>query len=663
MLALCTAGAPPAMASEEGAATVHRSHAIAMYGDAKYPPGFAHFDYVNPDAPQTGTLRTGVTGTFDSFNPYVIKGNSAAGGEAETLTVASADEPFTQYGLIAEEIAWPEDRSWVEFTLRPEARWHDGQPITVDDVIFSLDTLKTKGAPFYRFYYSAVTKAEKVGERRVRFTFNQAGNRELPLIMGQMPIVAKHYWESRDFERSTLEPPLGSGPYRVTDFEPGRYVVTERAPDYWGRHLPVNVGHNNFERIRYEYFRDDTVQRQALKGGAIDLRIENQAKAWAVDYDVPAVREGWLVKEAIPNERPAGMQAFAFNTRRAVFADPKVREALGYAFDFEWTNRVLFFSQYTRTESYFANSELASSGLPTGEEKELLEQFRGRVPERVFADAYRAPATDGSGWPRRNLETALGLLAEAGWHVRDMVLTNDATAEPMRFEILLVSQAFERVVLPFVRNLRRLGVDARVRLVDESQYINRMRDFDFDMAVVVWPQSESPGNEQQSFWGSAAADTPGSRNYAGIKDPVVDAVIEKLVASPDRASLVARTQALDRVLLWHFYVIPNWYSGVDRFLFWDKFSRPAVTPARGTSIDLWWFDAAKAARLEARLATADAAEAIKQGVKENAASAQGSGRGPGVLAILAALAGLGVIGVFVFRRAMGSRGGDRGESR
>ncbi|MBL8658223.1 MAG: ABC transporter substrate-binding protein [Rhodospirillales bacterium] len=647
-----TGGAPAG--GDAAAQAIHRAHAIAMFGEPKYPPGFAHFDYVNPDAPRGGTLRLGVTGTFDSFNPYVIKGNPAAAGEAETLTVASADEPFTQYGLIADEIVWPEDRSWVEFELRPEARWQDGQPITPEDVVFSLDILKTKGAPSYRFYYAAVTKAEKVGERRVRFTFNQAGNRELPLIMGQMPILPKHYWEGRDFERSTLEPPLSSGPYRITAFEPGRYVVTELDPAYWGQDLPVNVGQNNFAQIRYEYFRDETVERQALKGGAIDLRQENQAKAWALDYNVPAVRDGWLKKEAIPNERPAGMQAFVFNTRRSVFADPKVREALVYAFDFEWTNRVLFFGQYTRTESYFANSELASDGLPTGEERDLLEKFRGRVPERVFGADYRAPTTDGSGWPRANLETALGLLGEAGWHVRDMVLVNDATGEPMHFEILLVSQAFERVILPFARNLQRLGIDVSVRLVDDSQYINRMRDFDFDMAVVVWPQSESPGNEQRSYWGSEAADTPGSSNYAGIKDPVVDALIDTVISSPDRKSLVARTRALDRVLLSGFYVIPNWYSGVDRFVYWNKFSRPGETPRRGTSIGWWWLDAEKAARLEARLASADAGQIIEKGAEDTHAPG-GSERGPGALTIAAIAGGLAAVGYLVVRRAMHGR--------
>ncbi len=487
-------------AVEARAETVHSGHAMAMHGEPKYPPNFEHFDYVNPDAPKGGTLRLGVTGTFDSFNPFVTKGNAFSDIGVETLTTGSADEPFTRYGLIAESMEWPEDRSSVTFTLRPEARWHDGTPITVEDVIFSLETLKTKGQPFYRFYYGTIDRAEKVGERTVKFVFNEAGNRELPLIAGEMPILSKAYWEDRDFERSSLEPPLTSGPYKVAEFEPGRTVVVERVEDYWGKDLPVNVGQDNFDRIRYDYFRDDTVLRQALKAGVIDYRNENQAKAWALDYDVPAVRDGWLKKEAIGHHRPTGMQAFIFNTRRPIFSDPKVREALAYAFDFEWSNRTLFFDQYARTESYFSNSDLASSGLPEGEELQILEKYRGRIPDAVFTEEYRAPATDGSGWPRANLEKAFDLLAEAGYEVRDMQLVDVETGEPMRFEILLVNQAFERVVLPFVRNLKRLGIDVNVRLVDESQYINRARSYDFDMIVGGWGQSESPGNEQRSYW-------------------------------------------------------------------------------------------------------------------------------------------------------------------
>lgn len=574
------------------------AHAIAMHGTPKYQPGFRHFDYVNPAAPKGGTLRVAVQGTFDSFNPFIPKGNAGAGNPYESLLASSADEPFTQYGLIAESIEVPRDRSWAIFTLRPQARWHDGKPITVDDVIWSLETLKTRGQPFFRFYYGGVAGAEQIGPRQVKFTFSDRGNRELPLIVGQLPILPKHYWESRDFEKTTLEPPLGSGPYRVTDFEPGRYVVTERVTDYWGAKLPVNVGQNNFDRIRYDYYRDDTVIRQALKAGEIDFRLENQAKAWALDYDVPAVQRGWLIKEEIRHFSPTGMQAFVYNTRRELFSDRTVREALAYAFDFEWTNRNLFFGQYARTESYFSNSELAAAGLPEGRELNVLDRYRERVPIELFHRPYKAPSTDGSGWPRENLARAFALLEEAGWVVRDMKLVNEDTGAGFSFEILLVSPAFERIVLPFVRNLKRLGIDARVRLVDQSQYINRIRSFDFDMIVSGWGASESPGNEQRSYWTSAAASSPAASNYAGVNDPVVDELVELLINAPDRKSLVARARALDRVLLFGYYVIPQWHLRMQRVLYWDKFSRPEVTPRTGTSIDYWWFDEAKAARLE-----------------------------------------------------------------
>ena len=619
----------------------HSGHAIAMFGEPKYGPDFPHFDYVNPDAPIGGTIRLGAAGTFDSFNPYIVKGNPAAGAGAETLLVASEDEPFTRYGLIAETIEWPEDRSWVAFTLRSEARWHDGQPITVDDVIFSLETLKTKGQPFFRFYYGTIDRAEKVGDRKVKFFFKEAGNRELPLIAGEMPILPKHYWEGRDFERTTLEPPLGSGPYRIAEFEAGRYVALERVPDYWGWHLSVNVGQNNFERMRTDYFRDETVLRQALKAGLLDFRIENQAKAWALDYDTPAVRKGWLMKAIFPHERPAGMQAFVFNTRRPVFADRRVREALNYAFDFEWTNRVLFFGQYKRSGSFFSNSELASRGLPEGAERAVLEKYRDQLPAEVFTREFQTPTTDGSGWPRENLLHALALLDQAGWVVRDGRLVNEQTGEPMGFEILLVSPAFERITLPFVRNLKRLGIDASIRLVDESQYINRLRSFDFDMAMLVWGQSESPGNEQRDFWGSTAAKSPGSRNYIGVSDSVIDQLIEAVISASDRDSLVARTRALDRVLLWGFYVIPGWHLSADRVLYWDKFSYPAVSPKRGVQFDTWWFDEQKAAALAAAM-SGEGGERAVSGI-------------PTTGTVLTVAGGVALLGFFVFRRALRRR--------
>jgi len=576
------------------------SHGIAMHGDLKYGPDFTHFDYVNPDAPKGGLLRLAAEGTFDSFNAFIPKGDSASTGSVETLMSNSADEPFSEYGLIAESVEVPEDRSWATFTLRPQARWHDGRPITPEDVVFSLELLKTQGHPQFRFYYQDVLSADVVGERKVKFTFRDGENRELPLIVGQLPVLPKHYWETRDFTQTTLEPPLGSGPYRVASFEPGRFIVQERVEDYWGRDLPVNRGHDNFDRIRIDYYRDASVIREALKAGSIDYRLENQAKAWALDYDVAPVRHGRLIKRVFENERPTGMQSFTMNTRREPFRDPLVRRALAYAFDFEWTNRALFFGQYTRTESFFSNSELAATDLPSEAELAILEPLRDQVPPEVFTQVYRAPSTDGSGWPRANLEKAFALLAEAGWEVRDMRLVDTRTGSPMRFEILLFSQDFERIVLPFVRNLRRLGIEARVRLVDTSQYINRVRSFDFDMILGIWGQSNSPGNEQRDFWGSEAAGREGSRNLAGIRNPAVDRLIDLLIAAPTREALVARTRALDRVLLWNHYVIPNWHLGSDRILYWDKFGMPDTVPANGTRTRYWWFDPVKAANLAGR---------------------------------------------------------------
>jgi microcin C transport system substrate-binding protein len=621
-------------------------HGIAIHGEPKYGPDFTHFDYVNPDAPKGGSIRMAAQGTFDSFHPFIAKGNSGPSSDIDTLLTTSADEPFTAYGLIAESLEVPEDRSWVIFNLRPEARWHDREPITVEDVIWSFNTLTTKGHPSYRFFYKGVEGVEKLGPRRVKFTFKERNNRELPLIVGDLPILPKHYWEQRDFESTTLEPPLGSGPYRVAEFDPGRRVVLERVDDYWGKDLPVNKGKYNFDRIRFDYFRDVTVIREALKAGDIDFRTENQAKAWALAYlldDVPAIRNSWLIKEPIGHQRPTGMQGFVFNTRRAVFTDPRVREALGYAFDFEWTNKNMFFGQYTRSESYFSNSELASTGLPSGEELEILERFRGRIPDAVFTKPYRAPATDGNGWPRANLREAFALLEDTGWVVRDQELVNEKTGEQMRFEILLVSKEFERIVLPLVRNLQRLGVNARVRLVDSSQYINRLRSFDFDMVVSVTSQGESPGNEQRNYWTSAAADSPAARNLAGIKDLVVDELVDMVITAPSRESLVARTRALDRVLLNGHYVIPNWHLQSDRTLYWDKFSRPAVTPRRGTSTDYWWFDAEKAARLE------KSRREQQQVTQHRTSNTPGAG-----ITILVSI-GLLALGYFVFRHALRRR--------
>jgi microcin C transport system substrate-binding protein len=597
LLALLPTLAGAAHAAEEP----EPAHGIAMHGDLKYGPDFTHFDYADPDAPKGGTVTFSAIGTFDSLNPYILKGVPAAGLGLvfQTLTTQSEDEPFSEYGEIAESIIVPEDRSWVAFDLRPEARWQDGEPITVEDVIFSLETLKTKGHPFYRAYYKNVVKAEKVGERRVKFTFEGGINRELPLIVGQLPVLPKHYYENREFERATLDPPIGSGPYRIERVDAGRTIVYRRVEDWWGADLPVNKGRFNFDEIRYEYYRDSDVALEAFKAGQYDIRLENTAKLWATGYDSPALAKGWIVREEIPVERPAGMQGFVFNTRRELFRDPKVREALAWAFDFEWTNRTLFYGAYTRTDSYFENSELEATGLPGPKELELLEPFRDRLPPEVFTKDYEPPTTDGSGNIRDNLRIALRLLREAGWKVDNGRLVNATTGEPFRFEILLVSPAFERIAGPFVKNLERLGIQASIRTVDTAQYENRVNDFDFDMIVAVWGQSLSPGNEQRDFWSCEAANTPGSRNYAGICDPVVDALIDRIIQAPTREDLVAACRALDRVLLWGHYVIPHWHIPYVRVAYWNRFGRPEIVPRHDIDLFAWWVDPAKLAALEA----------------------------------------------------------------
>jgi microcin C transport system substrate-binding protein len=583
-----------------GAEDVQFLQAIAMYGAPKYTPDFQHFQYADADALKGGEVRFAAIGGFDTFNPFVIKGQAAAGLSFlfESLTISSADEAFSEYGLIAETIEVPADRSFVGYTLRPQARFHDGTPITADDVIFSFETLKSKGSPFYRSYYANVSKVEKLSEHRVRFFFSAGQNRELPLIMGQMPVLSKAYWEQRDFESTTLEPPLGSGPYRIERFEPGRFVLYSRADRYWAEDLPVNRGFHNFERIRYDYYRDTTVALEAFKAGAYDIRPESVAKLWARGYDSPAVEQGLLKKSEFPNRMPSGMQGFAYNIRRPLFQDARVRQALAYAFDFEWSNRNLFYDQYTRTRSYFDNSELASTGLPSQSELTILEPLRGEIPPPVFTESYAPPVAGDNEKLRDNLMKALALLQEAGWTFKDRLLAKVKTGQAFRFEILLNEPSWERIVLPFVANLKRLGIEASVRTVDSAQYENRVRDFDFDMLVQSWRQSLSPGNELRDYWGSRAADLPGSRNVVGIKDPAVDHLIELVIAAPDREALVTRVRALDRVLLWNHFVIPNWHIPYDRVAYWDKFGQPEMTPLQGVQFSAWWLDPQRAAVLE-----------------------------------------------------------------
>ncbi len=584
---------------------VTKAHAISLGGDVKYPADFTHFEYVNPEAPKGGEIILGAIGNYDSFNGFIAEGAPPAGLGLmyDTLVVGSQDEAFTEYGLLAESIEVPTDKSYVQFVLREGAKWHDGVAITADDVVFTFESLTTKGDPFYQSYYESVSGVEKIDDRTVRFNFTGEPNPELPLIMGQIQILPKHYWEGKDFSVVTTEPPLGSGPYKIKEFDMGRGIVYERVTDYWGAELPVRVGQNNFDTIRYDYYQDTTVSLEAFKAGKIDFRAENRAKNFATEYNIPAKDEGHLIVEAIPNQRGQGMQGFVFNTRLPKFQDPKVREALAYAFDFEWSNKNLFYDQYTRTTSYFSNTELASSGLPEGQELEILEKYRGQIPEEVFTTEFSVPKTDGSGNLREGLATAQALLEEAGWTVQDGKLTN-ATGETMDFELLLFSPAFEPIVAPFVQNLERLGISATVNtLQDSAQIVERMRTFDFEVIINTFGQSLSPGNEQRNYWSTEAADTEGSSNYIGIKNPVVDELIETIIAAPDRDSLVAATRALDRVLLWNHYVIPNWYVPTDRVVYWNMFGRPEITPIYGgnggfgAAGGTWWLDTEKAATL------------------------------------------------------------------
>ena len=599
-LLVLLAAAFPVLPGLARAQDVQPLEGLAMYGEPKYKPGFDHFDYANPDAPKGGELRQASIGTFDSLNPFIIKGKAAdeAAMPFETLHVQSADEPFSMYGLIAESVEFPADRSWEIFNLRPEARFQDGSPITADDVVFSFDILKTKGAPNFRFYYAAVSKAEALDAHRVKFTFS-AQSRELPLILGQLPILSKAYYAKHNFEETTLEAPLGSGPYKIVSVNAPHTIILERVKDYWGEKLAVNSGFNNFDRLRFDYYRDFTVAVEALKAGAYDLRNENVAKSWATAYkadDVPAVKAAALLLKRFPNQRPTGMQGFAYNLRRPLFQNDKVRAALAYGFDFEWTNKSLFFGEYTRTASYFSNSDLASSGLPSPAELKLLDPLKAQIPSEVFTQTYAPPATDGTGNLRDNYRAAIALLKDAGWTVKDGKMV-DGSGKQMAFEVLLEDPSYERITLPFTQNLQKIGINATVRTVDSAQYKYRVDHYDYDMIWGLWPQSETPGNEQREFWGSAAADEPGSQNVIGIKNPAVDALIADLVGSPDRDALVTACRALDRVLLWNHYVVPNWHLDNDRIVYWDKFGMPATVPSQGVQIMAWWIDPAKAAKV------------------------------------------------------------------
>jgi len=577
-----------------------RTPGLALLGAPALPSDFTHFPWVNPDAPKGGEVALSTIGTFDSFNPFIVRGQptAAAGRVFDTLLARNDDEPEAEYGRLAGAIEIPADRMSVTFSIRPEARFSDGTPVTAEDVAWSFATLLAKGRPLYRQYYAGVADTVVDGSRRITFRFHSNASRELPMILGELPILPKHWWQGRDFEHPLTDPPVGSGPYRIGPFEFGRTITLERVPDWWAADLPTAKGLYNFDRIRTEYFRDSTVAMEAFKAGQIDFRTEPAAKEWATAYDFPAVQKGWVRKAKIPDQLPQGMQGWAMNTRRPLLADRRVREALALAFDFEWANANLFYGDYTRTESYFSNSDLASSGVPEGAELTLLDRWRDKLPAELFTQSYKLPVTDGSGNNREGLRRALALLRQAGWEVKNRVLV-DAQGQPFRFEILLDEPSYERVALPYRQWLSRLGIEANVRTVDAAQYQHRLDNYDFDMAMVAIGQSDSPGNEQRGMWTCEAAKQEGGDNLMGVCDPAVDALVPLVVDAPDRAALLSATHALDRVLLWGWYMVPNWHLAAVRVAYWDRFGRPDAPVRPGVMFDSWWIEPARSAALEA----------------------------------------------------------------
>ncbi|MDX8510916.1 extracellular solute-binding protein [Mesorhizobium captivum] len=598
-----------AFAVSLGASLADEWHTTSsLIGPSKYGENFQRYDYVNPDAPKGGTYNSVVTGTFDSFNPYIVQGAAAAGFAEfgggllyETLMDQATDEGSVSHPLVAEAYKYPSDYSSATYRLDPRAKWQDGQPITVDDVIWSFQVLKAN-SPMYSRYFENVTEAVAISDREVEFHFNQKGNRELPKILGDLVVLPKHWWEGtdasgkkRDITRPTLEPPLGSAAYKIASFKPGSEIVWQRVPDYWGAKLPVKIGRENFDTQRFTYILDDNASWQAFtKGGLQDIKPENSSRRWATAYNFPAVSAGDVVKKEFKTTSPEPMQAFMLNQRRPLFQDRLVRAALTYPFDFETMNRTLFYNSNTRTQSYFQGTELASSGLPQGKELEILEKYRDKLPPELFTQEFKLPVYDSPQAERKNLKTAVDLFAKAGWVIKGGKMVNAKTGAPFKFEILGAADTDQVISSPWIANLRKIGVDATLRIIDPTQYINRRNNFDYDVIIGQLGQSESPGNEQRDFWSSKAADTPGSRNYSGIKNPVVDALVDHIIFAADRDDLVATTHALDRVLLWNYYVVPQYYRAVVWLAYWNKFGMPEKQPSyRGADIDSWWVDTAK----------------------------------------------------------------------
>ncbi|MDE3016620.1 MAG: ABC transporter substrate-binding protein [Pseudomonadota bacterium] len=593
----------------------HAASCLTLYGSCKYPADFQHFDYVNPNAPRGGTVKLAETGTFDDLNPFILKGVKAPGldGLFDSLMVQSQDEPLSMYPLIAESVSLSPDRSHEDFTLNPAARWHDGTPITPDDVVFSFTTLKTKGDPSYSIMYAPIASCKKTGPHSVRFTFSDTKNRQLPLLAAQMPILSRTYYATHDFTASTLVQPLSSGPYEVASVDPGRSIVYKRVKNYWGRNLPVNAGQNNFGAIRYDMYRDENVTLQAFLAGDYDFRREYIARNWATAYDSPAVRDGRIVKREIPDHTPQGMQAFIFNTRKPYLSDRRVRQAIDMALDYEWINKTIFYNAYVRNQSFFENTDFQETGLPKGKELALLRPFRcthtsplmGEVAERsepppqggreyclppaLFTEPFKNPVSDGSGDDRTNLLKAQALLDGAGWHVGKDGWRQNAAGQPLSIEFLLRQPTMERVIGPMRQNLKRLGIHSSIRMVDDSQYQKRTDSYDFDI-ISAWIDRGLfyPGGEQVALWQSLQADVKGGNNLGGVKNPAVDALLKALTSAKTENDLIAAGRALDRVLLWEHYVIPNWHSGVFRVAYQDKFGIPKIVPKYGLGFQAWW---------------------------------------------------------------------------
>ncbi|WP_016774156.1 extracellular solute-binding protein [Pseudomonas sp. R62] len=588
--------------SSPASATITESHGYAQFGTLKYPARFTHFDWVNPQAPKGGTLRVMAFGTFDTVNPYTFKGTSPVTTANflqyginelnEPLMVGtgqyspSGDEPASSYGLIAQSVEYSEDRSWVVFNLRPEARFHDGAPVTAYDVAFSYRTLLKDGHPLYRTALQEVLRVDILNKQRIRFVFKRSGNPLLILRLGELPVLPQHYWKDRDFKATTFEPPLGSGPYRITSVTPGRQLIFERVKDYWGKDLPVNRGKYNFDRMEVEFYRDSDVAFEAFKAGEFDIYIEHQAKNWVNGYNFPAVRRGEVIKVQIPHQIPTQTQGLFMNSRRATFADVRTREALGLMFDFEWTNRALFSDAYKRTTSYYPNSEFSASGLPVGHEWLMLKPYKEQLPARLFTEPFTLPKTDGRGIPRETMRKALALLAEAGWKLHGQRL-QDKDGQPLRFELLLVNPSLERLYQPYIENLNSIGIDARLRTVDRAQYKQRLDQFDFDMISMTLGQTLSPGLEQWQYFHSSQVNVKGSKNYAGIANPVVDHLLEQLLAARTRDEQIAAGKALDRVLLWQHYSIPNWYLNYHRLAYRNRLAF-VTTPPYTLGLSAWW---------------------------------------------------------------------------